>query len=347
MRKLLWPLTFLYAAIIWLRNYLFDTGFFTVYQAPRPVIAIGNLSTGGTGKTPFAEYLIRNLVQKGLAPAYLSRGYGRKSKGYVRVLPQEMDAEWVGDEALQVATRFPLVPVAVCEDRQTGIRRLMDEVEPQLFVLDDAFQHRRVARDLNIVMIDANRLPSDELLLPAGNLREPICSLKRADLLVVNKVQYSADLDALEKKVAFRNLPVAFCRPEPQAILQFSGTPFSLPAPARVVLFSGIGNNESFRSTVADLGIEVLAAYAFRDHYAFQEADLERIIGQHFHHSPSSANFAPPFLLTTEKDFFRMRNLPWLDRFTHIPLTYLPIRLVWLKGESLISDLLKAKVMPV
>jgi tetraacyldisaccharide 4'-kinase len=345
-RRWLWPLSLLYGTAIWLRNFLFDRGLIPAYKASRPVIAIGNLSTGGTGKTPFAEYLIRVLLDQGVHPAYISRGYGRKSRGYLRVVPGKMGADHVGDEALQVASRFEEIPVVVCEDRQYGIRKLLDEGDPQVFVLDDAFQHRKVARDLNVVVVDAQRLPTDDLLLPAGNLREPVRNLKRANLLVINKVRDDAEIAFIAEKMAFLGLPMAFCRPQAQRILHFSGEPFLLPARPRVVLFSAIGNNESFRRTAEEIGLEVVAAYAFRDHYVFASGDLERIIGRHFQHSSSSPNFAPPFLLTTEKDFFRMKDLPWLGEFSGYSLAYLPIRLAWISGESIVMSLLREWIPP-
>ena len=346
LRRWLWPLSFFYGALVWLRNALYNAGFFSSYRAPRPVIAIGNLSTGGTGKAPLAGYLIRILLENGPSPAYLSRGYGRQSRGYLRVLPQTMDARAAGDEALQVASRFPQVPVAVSEDRRVGIRRLAEEADPQIFVLDDAFQHRKVARDLDVVVIDAHRLPLKDRLLPAGNLREPVRNLKRADLLIINKVRDEADIAHIEQQLAFLGLPMAFCRPEPAGLMHFSGKPFVRPPQPCAVLFSGIGNNASFHQTVEDMGIAVGEAYTFRDHHPFSDRDLQRIIDRHFHHSTSSPKLGASFLLTTEKDYFRMKNLPWLERFSDYPLTYLPIHLVWLKGEPIIGDLLRPWTHP-
>lgn len=345
MRKLLIPFSWLYGGIIRLRNWLYHTGRMESYRAEQPLISIGNLSTGGTGKTPLAEYLIGKLLEKGYAPAYLSRGYGRKTKGYIRVAPLTMDADTVGDEALQVANRFLEVPVAVCEARKTGLLTLDQSTESTLFVLDDAFQHRKVARDLDLIVIDANRLPTRDFLLPAGNLREPITSLKRADFLIINKVKNQKVVPEIEAELSHLGLPMAFCRPAPQVLRTFSGKFVIESQDSRAIVFSGIGNNAAFLETVKEAGVEIEAAYSFRDHYRFEAQDIERIIQSHFHHSPHSSTFDGRFLLTTEKDYFRMKNSPWLKELDTYPFAYVPIQLNWLKGEKSLWETLD-KILP-
>lgn len=346
MRKLLIPFSWLYGGIIRLRNWLYHTGRMESYRADQPLISIGNLSTGGTGKTPLAEYVIQKLLEKGHAPAYLSRGYGRKTKGYIRVVPLIMDADTVGDEALQVANRFPEVPVAVCEARKTGLKVLDQSTGSTLFVLDDAFQHRRVARDLDLIVIDANRLPTRDYLLPAGNLREPITSLKRADFLIINKVKSQEAVPQIEAELSRLGMPMAFCRPVPQGLRTFSGEFVKLSLNSRAIVFSGIGNNAAFLETVTEAGVEIEAAYPFRDHYRFEARDIERIIQSHFHHSPHSSTFDGRFLLTTEKDYFRIRNSPWLSDLNPYPFAYVPIQLNWLKGEKSLWETLESILPP-
>jgi len=307
-----------------------------VYRAPVPVISVGNLSTGGTGKTPMAEALLRHAIAVGWSrPAYLSRGYGRRSRGYRRAHPDQDTALTVGDEALQVARTFPGLPVAVCEDRAEGIRRLLAEAEAQLIILDDAFQHRRVARDLDLVMIDASRLPVDDHLLPRGRLREPLDSLARADLLVVNKVADPKDIPDLRARLAGLGRPLVFARPQALGLQGPSGPlPLSDLEGQRVWLFAGIGNPAFFRRQVEALGAEIVGQRFFRDHRPYRAQDLDRL--------GREAAEARAWLLTTAKDHARLlgsRHLAGLS------LHILHIEMQWLEGADRLWQAL-ARVAP-
>ena len=186
LRKILFPFSAVYYVITLLRNFLYARGILSSKKYDFPLICVGNLSTGGTGKTPMTEYILR-LLKDRQTVATLSRGYGRNTKGYITVTP-ELNAGQVGDEPLQFARKFPNVFVAVCEDRQEGIAQLKTRFPSiKTIILDDAFQHRKVVPSYSIVLTSYNDLYSDDFVLPAGNLREPRYGANRADCIVITK----------------------------------------------------------------------------------------------------------------------------------------------------------------
>lgn len=195
---LLLPLAWSYDAATRFRNYLFDRGFKREHTFPLPVITVGNLAVGGTGKTPHTEYLLRLLHEKHNM-AMLSRGYRRRTHGYIRATATAT-AEDIGDEPLQIARKFPNVTVAVDANRCEGIERLMKQRDPKIdaLVLDDAFQHRHVRAGLNILLTDYSRLYIDDYLLPAGRLREARGGSGRADIIIVTKCPPTLEADEFE-----------------------------------------------------------------------------------------------------------------------------------------------------
>ncbi len=199
-RKLLYPFSLLYGSVTYLRNKFYDKGFFKSHSYEIPVIAVGNLSVGGTGKTPMVEYLIE-LLKQDRKVATLSRGYKRSSKGFHLLQGSETAAE-VGDEPLQFKNKFPEVLVAVDESRSHGIEQLLqNSTPPDLILLDDAFQHRKVKAGLYILLTPYQKLYSNDLVLPAGDLREPKAGAKRADIVIVTKCPENFS-EKEEKKVA-------------------------------------------------------------------------------------------------------------------------------------------------
>lgn len=209
LRLLLFPFSLLYGAVVWCRNRLYDWGWLRQTGFDRPVIVVGNLEVGGTGKSPMTEYLIR-LLKDRYRLATLSRGYGRRTKGFLEVAAA-MDARDVGDEPLQFKQKFPGITVAVAEDRVSGIRQLWEGHE--LFLLDDAYQHRALKPGLSILLFDYNRLKDPPVLLPAGNLRDQLRERRRADIMVVTKCPEDPGREvkqAIRKRleVPGRNIPV-------------------------------------------------------------------------------------------------------------------------------------------
>ena len=183
LRKLLFPFSLVYGSILAFRNLCYDKGWFESKSYNRPIICVGNLSTGGTGKSPMIEYLISFLI-KDYKVAVLSRGYKRKTNGFKKVLIDSL-AENVGDEPLQFKQKFPDIVVAVCANRQEGIKKIKNKAD--VILLDDAFQHRKVKASTNILLTTFNDLYIHDVVLPAGNLRESKRGSKRADLVVVTK----------------------------------------------------------------------------------------------------------------------------------------------------------------
>jgi tetraacyldisaccharide 4'-kinase len=335
---LLAPFSWLYGLGIRCRNIWYDRRTASLFKADVPVISVGNISTGGTGKTPFSEYLLRFFEDQGLRPAYLSRGYGRASKGYRLVDSQATQASEFGDEALQVARKFARLPVAVCESRAEGIRRLQRDHAPDLIVLDDAFQHRKVRRDADILLFDAHRLPQQDCLLPAGRLREPKSSIRRADFLVVNKLEQPSDISNIEKQFSHWQKPMAFCQPVFDGIFDFETDTKSEWQAAKhtlgAVLFSGLGNNDYFHHQITSCGIQVLQAFAFPDHHRYTEQDLQEIMDAFRQHTKNSPKFDSLLILTTEKDRSRLRGSTLTHPWHQMPLCYIPIRLAFSQGQE-------------
>lgn len=331
----LYPLSWLYRLGGFFRNFAYDNGLFKSHSSPVPTISIGNLSMGGTGKTPMAEYLIRELIQRGLRPGYLSRGYGRDTKGYRRVDPTEDSFREVGDEALQVATKFSTVPVAVCEDRVLGATTLTADAPIDVLVLDDAFQHRRIRRNVDIVMIDANRPPWDDHLFPAGALREPRSSLNRADLVVVSKLSNHKQIPRYKHRI---NRPLAFSELTPTALVRL-GQPERLTLAeikdVNAITFSALGNNQDFFESVRAAGLRTIETYSFADHHAFTPNEIGRISRRYRKLAKQDVFTKDIILVTSEKDAVRLTREPWFAmQVGHLPLYYLEVELRLFEGKG-------------
>jgi tetraacyldisaccharide 4'-kinase len=337
------PFSFLYGVVMTVRNWAYDRGWKRSYAVGVPVISVGNITVGGTGKTPMAEFLLASLCAMGYSPAYLSRGYGRQTKGYLHVNPAEGGAERYGDEPFQVATRFPQVPVAVCEDRVAGAQRLIAEHRVNVLVLDDAFQHRRIRRDLDLVMIDTTRMPTRDRPFPAGRMRERLRGLRRARVLVLSKWANAGVLAAAQQDISTRfpeQLLAAF-EMQPTGLTPFfpAGGPMraaDMPALTSLedlrgleaMAFSGIGNNAHFRNTLDALGVQVSEHLHFPDHHRYSEVDLDKILVAFEAQKEIKGKLRPALILTTEKDFFRLKAMPWIGRFAHLPMAYLTVGMV-------------------
>lgn len=310
-----------------IRNAAYDYGWLQSHAMSVPIVSVGNISVGGTGKTPMAEFLLQKLLEMGHQPAYLSRGYGRSTKGYLQVDPSADDGRRFGDESFQVATKFANLPVVVCEDRVAGVERLLKEFPlVDVVVLDDAFQHRRIRRDFDLVMVDANRLPWKDLMLPAGNLREPVKGMKRADAIVFSKYKSSADADRLVARYGKTHNALAFSL-EQKGMKSFFGKPIPEDSTRRTVAFAGLGNNTHFFAQVKTRFPALERTFAFPDHHPYRLRDLRKILSEAGHNTEKSTNLAGALILTSEKDFFRLKNEPWLRSLEHLPLYYIPVAL--------------------
>lgn len=311
LRKLLFPFAVLYGIVTSIRNYLYDVGFFKSYTFNIPIIAVGNLSVGGTGKTPMIEYLIRLLSEKHEL-ATLSRGYKRQSEGFI-LADEKCDAKILGDEPFQIHQKFPNIRVAVDADRKNGIGQLLSQPQkPQIILLDDAFQHRKVKAGFYILLTAYGDLYADDYMLPTGNLRESRAGAARADMIIITKCPDTITDIAMNKirKKLGGNKPVFF------ASVAYDDVVYAADSMKKVsevkqlpkLLLAGIAKPKPF---FAYLQHENDVVLTYPDHHDFSENDINTIKKQ-------AEN---KLIITTEKDYVRLKN--------HIPaaqLFYLPIK---------------------
>lgn len=295
----------LYGMVIRVRNMLFDKEILRGKEYDIPIVCIGNITAGGTGKTPMVELMITHL-SKSRRVAVLSRGYGRKTKGYRVVDPFDHYTD-VGDEPLQIKRKFPDVPVVVCERRTEGIERLREQFsDVDLIIMDDGFQHRWVKPYINIVMIDYTRPVDKDDFMPAGQLRDSMDSLDRANIFVFTKCpartlqrDMSLMIAGLKKKPSQATF---FTRPMCQDVRSMDGIPMLLPMHSKVVALSGIGNNDAFFEGIKQR-YKVLHTIGLQDHYQYRSADFELL------ESALESNPEASFILTTEKDAVKLSSM--------------------------------------
>ena len=318
LRLLLLPFSALYWFITYSRNYFYDKGIFQSYSFSLPVIAIGNLSTGGTGKTPMAEYLIR-LLSHHYRVATLSRGYKRKSKGFV-LGDEKSNAVSLGDEPYQFFSKFPNIHVAVDADRKHGIEQLEKLVKPDIILLDDAYQHRRVKAGFYVLLTAYSDLYSDDFVLPAGNLREGRSGAKRANIIIVTKCPHDLSLDEqqkIEKKLKPRphqSLYFTFIEYDSQVYSEGKAADVTAIKEMPKVLVAGIAKPKPFFAHLQNDG-DIIKTYP--DHHEFSESEISEL-------NELAAN---KIIVTTEKDYVRLKG-----RIPKEKLFYLPIKSTFISG---------------
>jgi tetraacyldisaccharide 4'-kinase len=324
-RLLLLPFSFIYGLGVITRNLAFDLGILKSREFDLPVISVGNLSVGGSGKSPMTEYLVRLLRDK-YKVATLSRGYGRKSKGFLFVDKGSLSTE-SGDEPLQFKRKFNEITVAVCEDRVEGIRRL--EKDHELIILDDAYQHRAVRPGLSILLFDYNSIFKFKMLLPAGDLREPVWEKNRADLIVVTKTPPS--LDQADRKEIFEIL-----KPRDQQEVFFSYLDYgnlkpldesledrdllSVKVTTKVFLLTGIANPGPL---VFEIGgyTQHLEHHQYPDHHNFNRKNIAKLV-----RSFRALDEPDKLIITTEKDAQRLGSAEARELLQGLPVYYLPVQ---------------------
>ena len=325
MKVLLYPLSLIYSVILFIRHKLFDFNIIRSKTFDIPVICVGNLSLGGTGKTPHTEYIIR-LLSGSMKVAVLSRGYGRKTKGFV-LAKDGVTHEDIGDEPMQYFTKFPGITVAVDEKRADGIRKLMEmEDKPDVILLDDAYQHRYVKPGLNILLTDYQHIYSKDRLVPAGNLRDIKYAARRADIIIVTKCP--AVLDPYTKRSVTDSLkPKSFQKVLFSRISFDDFTPVNDMAKATdlsenrsILLFCGIANPYPLEDYV-NRKTNSLSVMHFKDHHDFTGKDIAEITGNYEHIIGKRK-----IVVTTEKDFMRLANNSYLCKFENVPLFTIPIK---------------------
>jgi tetraacyldisaccharide 4'-kinase len=312
LRFLLFPFTFLYGVITGIRNFFYDKGFFRSYTFSVPVIAVGNLSTGGTGKSPQTEYLIR-LLKDNYRVATLSRGYKRKSQGFV-LADANANAETLGDEPYQFHNKFPDITVAVDADRKNGIEQLLSlSPKPEVIILDDAYQHRRVKAGFYILLTAYGDIYADDFILPTGNLRESRRGAKRADIIVVTKCPPGISED--ERNTITRKL-----KPEAHQKVYFSYIDYDnkvysenkalAVADIKAIdklLIAGIAKPQPFFSFLKANNDDCIA---FPDHHDFSADDISNI----------QAKAQGKIIITTEKDYVRLKGKLPKDKLYYLPI---------------------------
>jgi tetraacyldisaccharide 4'-kinase len=337
-RTALLPLAGLYGAVLFFRNKAFDWGILRSARVPVPVLAVGNLTAGGTGKTPLVEYLVDTLQIQGRRVAVVSRGYGRASRGVVVVSEGNgamVDALTGGDEAVQVAHKFPAAAVVVGERRIDAARVAVQKLAVDVIILDDAYQHRWIHRDLNILVLDGEKDLRREMLLPAGLRREGLSGVRRADLVAWSGLRAGFQTEKLRPQVGnwFAGPMVAY-RTDPTGLNRAS-----IPGGVgscrgkRVMAFCGIGNPGRFVASLRELGGEVVRDIAFPDHHWYRPKDIDRILtGFREAHAD--------IMVTTEKDWVRMQAGVELKRnfLEQYPVWYLQLTVKILEGEGILIE---------
>jgi tetraacyldisaccharide 4'-kinase len=326
----------MYCGIISVRNMCYDRGIFRISKAGVPVLSVGNITAGGTGKTPMVEYLLNHLLKSGKRVALISRGYKRESSGPVAIQAGSIDrgnAVMIGDEPYQMACKFPHAVVIVDANRTRAARMAVDEYRAEVIVLDDGYQHRKLARDLDIVMIDGRTSLSNMRLIPAGYLREPLCSLKRAHLIAYTGLSAGYVPETCE---GMENTPTIKVSYRPKMLSRIDGRKellFSQIAGKKVLAFCGIGNPVSFRRTLQLLGANVAEMEIFPDHYQYCDSDIRKIKSL-FEHERLD------FIVTTEKDAVRLDPVlvELLPRDTTL---YLEIEAVITEGRETLDSMIE------
>ena len=322
LRGALRPLAWVYGRGMAVRTGLYRAGLFRSYRSDLPVICVGNLTTGGTGKTPLAIWLCRHLIQSGLRPAILTRGY--------KTGPSRSDEPGLFER------HCPGVKVIVNPDRSEGARSAAAAGQVDVLVMDDGFQHLALARDLDIVALDATCPFGHERLLPAGLLREPIRALARAGAVVLTRTDQvsQAELEAVEKRIIEANPSLVLARTvhAPAAARFQSGPdlPIDCLRDRRVLAFCGIGNPQAFFKTLEQLGVEVAGSRVFNDHHHCSRADIEALYRQ-------ALDLKVDGLLTTEKNFF---DVAAASQAGPLPLGYLAVDLAFETGEAALKELI-------
>ena len=330
LRFLLLPFTLLYGSIVWLRNRLYDAGFMSSVSFDFPVIAVGNLSVGGTGKTPHIEYLIR-LLQYEYKVATMSRGYKRKTRGFL-LADAQTNALHIGDEPMQYHLKFPELAVSVAEDRMTGIPSLlMHRPQTEIVLLDDAYQHRSVRAGLNILITDFAKPFYTDFILPYGRLREGRAAYQRADIIIVSKcpshlsveeaAQIKYNLQPLShQKVFFSTIVYG-------AAYHFFDQTLANYKAKNVLLISGIARPEPLMAHLEQEAQKV-HLLQYPDHHFFTERNFEEI-------KETLGNWHNDcVIVTTEKDATRLHLRPALLQSIAVPIIVLPIEVRILLGQQ-------------
>jgi tetraacyldisaccharide 4'-kinase len=335
----------LYGLVVFFRNLLFDLSISKSISPGLPVITVGNITVGGTGKTPHVEYLIRKLYRN-YRLAVISRGYKRKSKGFI-LASSDSDVETIGDEPLQIKQKFSVIPVAVDAQRLRGIQMLKSFYQDlQLIIMDDGYQHRKVKAGVSILLVSYVQPVFDDLLLPAGNLREPVRNMNRADIIIISKCpedlspSLAHDFEKQLKihphqKVFFTTLMYG----APQFLQQKEDQFIDLSSYTSALTVTGIANPGPFLKYLSGK-INVEKQLEYPDHYSFTQKDLDHVL-QTF----NSITDENKIIITTEKDAVRLREIVGNNHTILRNIIYIPVEVTFLlNGDLLFMETLHKKL---
>ena len=340
MRILLWPISFLYSIVLTIRHKLYDCRYLKSLRFDYPTIGVGNLNLGGTGKTPTVEYIIQ-LLKGTYKVATLSRGYGRKTKGFQRADSQST-AKSIGDEPLQYFHKFPDIQVAVDENRVDGVRKLLrGDVTPDVVLLDDAFQHRSLKVELNLLLTEYHHLYCDDFLFPTGTLRDVRWAAQRADIIVVskspnvlseeNKAQIIKKLKPQEHQKVF----FSYLEYEPLKPLNKTAMHFEARKAGSALLFCGIAHPRPLIEEFSQR-FQKLETLLFADHHSYGEKEIKQIIRRF-----QSMQGEQKIIITTEKDAARLTNSPYLCQLENTPLFVQPVGVRFHEEKQFNEEILK------
>ncbi len=345
---LLAPLSFVYFLITWLRNLLFEWKVLPSEQFNVPVICIGNISVGGTGKTPFTEYLITTLKDQ-YRVAVLSRGYKRKTKGFL-IASENCETKEAGDEACQIKKKHPDIIVAVDANRRRGIKKLLalpEGEKPDVILLDDAMQHRYVRPSLTIMLTEYNQPYYEDSMLPAGHLRESVRAIYRADIIVVTKCGRA--FKPIERRIMEKNMMLMANQQLYFSHIKYHGLKPLFPENAdccklseltkneEIILIAGVANPVPFIKMIKSYSDKAYV-YTFPDHHAFKTMDIKKLDAV-FQKISSSA---PGRIICTEKDAMRLKNMnlpqSWKPHLYYVPIS---VEFLFNRAEDFDARILK------
>ena len=335
LRILLFPLSISYGVLVHIRNVLFDLGIFKSQRFDVPIISVGNITAGGTGKTPMTMWILNLLKTDFKRIVVVSRGYGRKTKGVIVVSDGEgtiTTAEEGGDEPVLIARKCPQYPVVVAEKRSQAIKKALSDYQPDLILLDDAFQHRWVYRHCDIVLINAGGKIHREYLLPLGNLREPLKSIIRADIIILTKIDGEIDPNdkTLLEKSHFKTIFYSKFLPDIFVNLDLRvTTKIDELKGQKVIAFAGISEPELFRQFLENKHVVIKDFIIYPDHHPYGQKDLNDLFS-------IARKYNCKYIVTTEKDIVKINQPVGAD----IELLALSLKIQMSDSEKLKQNIL-------
>lgn len=335
----IFPFSLLYGMVILVRNFLYNRKIILSVKVSAKVISVGNISVGGTGKTPLVKKLASILSQNGYRVAVVSRGYGGQEKGTICVSDGKnllSESKTCGDEPLLLAENLPGIPVVVGKDRISAAEYAMHNFNSQIIILDDGYQHRKIHRDIDILTINAANPWGNGMLLPGGPLRESLRNLTKADVFVITNADKSNKIDKIKSVIKKYSLhPVFLTHHNPVSFFTAEDKKIALTdlKNQSIIAFSGIANPDLFHTTLLDLGCTIKKFIAFPDHHFYTDADIKQLQTIALHNKVQA-------IITTEKDMVRIDT--WDNQ--KIPLSYLKIELTFISELNKFKHIITKKL---